>query len=113
MKGKIIWMPHAGHFIRGERCQFRLNTYVNGYIVSTVGEFVSSIKPTDAPFQNIGSNRLYETMVFHAKRSEHKCCPYRAMTGTDLDSAGYNEADAACKGHLEMVKKWSRKRVRP
>ena len=31
-------MPHAGHFILGRECQFRLNTYVGKYIVSTVGE---------------------------------------------------------------------------
>ncbi len=34
-----IWMPHAGHLCVGDRCKFHLNTYVNGYIVSTVGEY--------------------------------------------------------------------------
>lgn len=34
-----IWQPHAGHFIGGRYCKFFLNTYVNGYIVSTVGEY--------------------------------------------------------------------------
>jgi|TARA_Y100000310_G_scaffold103241_1_gene101550 hypothetical protein len=33
-----IWMPHAGHFILGHNCRFRLCTYVGKYIVSTVGE---------------------------------------------------------------------------
>ena len=39
---KWIWMGHAGHFILGHKCRFHLSTYVNGYIVSTVGEYVLS-----------------------------------------------------------------------
>ena len=39
-KNKWIWMPHAGHFLLGNKCQFRLNTYVGKYIVSTVGEYL-------------------------------------------------------------------------
>lgn len=31
-------MPHAGHLCVGHMCRFHLNTYVNGYIISTVGE---------------------------------------------------------------------------
>ena len=34
-----IWMPHAGHLCVGHMCRFHLNTYVNGHIVSTVGEY--------------------------------------------------------------------------
>ena len=34
-----IWMPHPGHFIGASNCKFIMNTYVNGYIVSTVGEY--------------------------------------------------------------------------
>ena len=37
-KADWIWMPHAGHFCAAHRCRFHLNTCVNGYIVSTVGE---------------------------------------------------------------------------
>lgn len=33
-----VWMPHPGHFICSNDCRYKLNTYVNGYIVSTVGE---------------------------------------------------------------------------
>jgi len=38
-KADWIWMPHAGHLCVGHMCRFRLNTFVNGYIVSTVGEY--------------------------------------------------------------------------
>mgnify|MGYP001573416035 FL=1 len=37
---KQTWMPHAGHLIVGQHCRFRLNTHVNGYIISTVGEYM-------------------------------------------------------------------------
>ena len=39
MKHDWIWMPHAGHLCVSRWCRFHLNTYVNGYIVSTVGEY--------------------------------------------------------------------------
>ena len=32
-------MPHPGHLIISSMCEFVLNTYVGGYIVSTVGEY--------------------------------------------------------------------------
>lgn len=34
-----VWMPCAGHFICARYCRYHLNTYVNGYIVSTIGEY--------------------------------------------------------------------------
>lgn len=124
-------MPHAGHFVCGRDCSFHLNTYVNGYIVSTVGEYqpstvfeevkmkvngkmvthdVHRARREDDPPAEIGHKRLYETMVFAGKRSTEKCCPYVAKRWKDLDFAGYNDAGAAYQGHLKMVKKWSTKR---
>ena len=38
MASEWLWMPHTAHFICGKECQFHLATYVNGVIVSTVGE---------------------------------------------------------------------------
>jgi len=37
-KENWIWMPHPAHFIAGDKCRFKLATYVGKYIVSTVGE---------------------------------------------------------------------------
>lgn len=124
---EAIWMPHAGHFILGNQCQFRLNTYVNGYIISTVGEYVpdepvrrifresrkrrldlrGDAERAEFGFEEIGCDRLYETMVFKAKRSTHQCCPYEMDNGSELDFQGYNDAPAAYQGHLAMIKKWS------
>ena len=98
-----LWMPHPGHFICAYDCRFRLNTYVNGFIVSTVGELVLNGK-----IEEIGSGRLYETMVFKAKKSTHICCPYEAVFSGDneIDFDGYNTPEEAYEGHLNMCEKW-------
>jgi len=112
VNNNIIWMPHAGHFICSSRCQFRLNTYVNGYIISTVGEYVPSTRTysdeADDKFEKIGFDRLYETMVFKAKKSNFKCCPYEMVDPTGIEMAGYNEASDAYKGHLKLVNKYAK-----
>lgn len=38
-----VFMPHAGHLCISHMCRFHLNTYVNGFIVSTVGEYLPPI----------------------------------------------------------------------
>ena len=123
-----VWMPHAGHLIVGNDCRFHLNTYVNGYIVSTVGEYVpdkpvrdilrrrrgtetnliGDAEKAEFGFEEIGLNRLYETMVFKAKPSGDRCCPWMAADWGGVDSDGYNEAGDAYEGHLAMVEKWDR-----
>jgi hypothetical protein len=124
-----IWMPHAGHFICGSQCRFRLNTYVNGYIVSTVGEYVpdsavrailrasrgrktdlrGDAEEADFGFEDIGVDRKYETMVFKGHKSKHTCCPYEMVSGENIDFAGYNDPGEAYKGHMKMIRKWSKK----
>lgn len=134
-KEKWIWMPHAGHFICGNDCRFVLNTYVGKYIASTVGELwadsrVREIKADcrkikivgmgdswDADymkkigFDEIGFGRMYETMVFHARRADKEdgCCPWRMKSGHELDFKGYNDAEEARKGHQKLCEKWSKK----
>ena len=132
-KQNWIWMPHAGHFILGSECRFRLNTYVGKYIVSTVGEYFpdSEIREIKANtrkielegigdnrkadyfkkigYEEIGLGRKYETMVFKAKRSNFGCCSYEMISGRDLDMAGYNNPDKAYRGHFKLCKKWSKK----
>lgn len=137
-KSKWIWMPHAGHFICGKDCEFHLNTYVGKYIVSTVGELwpekvvreihaeVHDKKWWEENKQKLGDNfnyaymkkfgfmeigwgRLYETMVFRAKKSDHVCCPWRMISGEDLEANSYNKPEEAFKGHYAMCEKWSKK----
>lgn len=131
-----VFMPHAGHFILGNNCQFKLNTYVGKYIVSTVGELwgerqvreihaeaydpewlkenkhllgdtFNSAYMKKFGFQDLGANRKYETMVFEAKKSELRCCPYRIIVSKEVDFAGYDTSDDAYEGHLTLCEKWS------
>lgn len=127
-KDKWIWIPHAGHLCIGHLCRFKLNTYVGKYIVSTVGEYIPDnevidiIKPEfkhlrgdekEHAFirkyqaEEIGCDRKFETMVFEARKSKHKCCPYEIMVEKEVDMNGYNSAEDAYNGHLKMCKKWS------
>ena len=128
-KENWIWMPHAGHFCCADRCEFKLNTYVGKYIVSTVGEYrpdsdvikicypeLSHLKGEVLKYkyineyscEDIGANRKFETMVFKAIKSGYKCCPYK-IVGIELDFKGYDLAKEACQGHLKLCKKWSAK----
>ena len=120
-----VWMGHPGHFIGGSDCRYHLNTYVNGYIVSTVGEYCPSTvyergtfraRRGDDPPEPLGSGKesLYETVVFEATRREpddmdagfKSCCPWFQASGDCLDSRRYATADDAAAGHAEMLEKW-------
>ena len=126
-------MPHAGHFIMGNYCRFVLNTYVGGYIVSTVGELSRGIHAQvydpkwwaenkdliGDPFDNaymqkfgymeIGLERKFETMVFEAQKSKDKCCPHSINVGKSVDSDAYNTNEEAMAGHYKLCNKWSKK----
>lgn len=108
-KDKWVWMPHAGHFICGSRCLFKLNTRVGKYIISTVGELRDIRNNEDIGFEEIGCDRKYETMVFKATKAKDKCCPYRMKKPSALDFEGYNDPGKAYKGHLKMCLKWAKK----
>lgn len=134
MKHPETWMPHAAHFICGRSCAFHLATHVNGYIISTVGEYHPSTsrdargdlrmapgggilarRDGEKP-EEIGAGRLYETMVFRARKMEwaevtkpeDRCCPYEIVSGDNIDFAPYNHPGDAYAGHLKLVKKYAR-----
>lgn len=133
-KENWIWMPHAAHFICGHQCRFKLATYVGKYIVSTVGELVpdSQVREIEAKckgvvlegigeereidwfkkcgYSQIGYDRTYETMVFKARKSKHKCCPYEIESGNEIDFIGCNDSEEAFKNHYKLCKRWSRKK---
>jgi hypothetical protein len=131
---KIRWFGHAGHFICAPWCRFHLCTQVGEFLISTVGEYVP-----DAPvreimaqsrgiklegrgdarladymnkrgFEQVGCDRLYETMVFRAGRpcdAEGCNCGLPSASGEELDFGGYNDAKSATEGHYKMIEKWS------
>lgn len=133
-----VWMGHPAHLIISSRCRFHLATYVGGYIVSTVGEYLPEERAREIiaqqdgvvlegqgdarladymkkiGFVEVGYKRKYETMVFKAGPSdEHPCCPYAVTDWGELDMRGYNEASDAHQGHLEMCTEWAAYEVQP
>lgn len=134
-----IWMPHPGHYSRSHECRFHLNTYTNGYIISTVGELwppdnereiiaksrgitlrgIGDARASDymkkIGFHDVGFNRQYETMVFHAQRNlsaDTQCCPYIVANHSEIQVRGYNTAMDAYRGHLALCTKYGAKVIR-
>lgn len=135
-----IWMPHPGHFICARQCKYHLNTYVNGYIVSTIGELWPELPVRiihaqifdeswfaknkhlkgdyfdDAYFKHFGYHEIgvdtkYETMVFKAKKDKSKCCPWIVSSWKELECARYYNPDNATEGHYAMCHKWQLDRI--
>ena len=100
-----IWMPYAGHLCVSNKCRFHLNTYVGKFIVSTVGEYYNR----DDKMETLGCGKdsYYETMVFKAVKSKHKCCPYEALITKEYEQIRYATAEDAYKGHLKLCNQYS------
>lgn len=136
-KSRWVWMPHAGHFILGDKCRFHLNTYVGKYIVSTIGElwndeqvrrihaeihnpewysknsqlrgdYFDSAYFKEFGFEALGLRHKYETMVFRARKSSHKCCPYEIVVEKNYEEEWYDTDEEAMAGHMKLCKKWSK-----
>jgi hypothetical protein len=58
-------------------------------------------------YEEVGCERLYETMVFKAKKANQVCCPYVMSNAMELDCDGYVTPESATRGHMDMCKKWS------
>ncbi len=114
--------PWPGHFIGASECRFFRTTDVNGYRVSTVGDYrpgetVNKILrlPADAPVP-IGYRRLYETMVFplHETATMECCDEHRDVPAVadwaGCGFAGYQTEAEAIAGHEVMVLQFT---VRP
>jgi hypothetical protein len=98
---KIEWFGEPGHFCAADACVFHLHTHVNGkWCVSTVGEWYPRGTPRQANRgpETIGSDRLYETMVFRVIGKD--------IDLSELEMAPYNDREAAQKGHMALVEKY-------
>lgn len=102
-----IWMPHPGHFSGAYDCQFRLCTFVNGFIISTIGEY-----HPDRPKHTLGTGDrdYYETMVFRAVKSKNDACgcEYRIDSGLELACKRYSTGKKAKNGHMDFCLKCDR-----
>ncbi len=91
----------AGHFICAHDCWFRRNTLLEyndiKIVVSTVGLMKTAISKD---FEEIGLDRYYETMVFHAKREQDRYWDADVTRRIDFDSPwAISEVDADDKAN--------------
>jgi len=105
------WYGFPGHYNRAQWCLFHLCTKVGNVIVSTVGEM---IPPGESVHQEIGPDRFFETMVFNT--SEERCIDPECKCGMpvisdfrELAFQGYNTAEDAHQGHMEICQQWAAK----
>ena len=115
---EIKWFGSVGHFCCGQWCRFHLTTLVNGFLISTIGEYVhprhsngSEAKEAawlkdNWPGEEIGYGRKYETMVFKAGEPCSCGCGLPKIDGSDIDAQGYNTAKEATEGHMSLVEKY-------
>jgi hypothetical protein len=105
----------VGHFIMGHKCMYRRNTLVSGdnisVVVSTVGNMVIDDK---RGVDEVGLNRIYETMVFVSKfeNGYHEADVTKEVSNTtsnwclskeELRDDSDNQADAMHDNMVEEV----------
>jgi hypothetical protein len=97
------YLGRPGHFIAADNCRFRLHTHVNGFCVSTVGDYWPPMLPgRPAPTEpsQIGYKRLYETMVFPLGENDEP------SDWSGLEMRAYNSAEDAEAGHESMLRQY-------
>lgn len=95
-------------------------TQVGEYLVSTVGKYVhprqsNASEESDYEFirknpngEEIGCGRFYETMVFRAGKpcmAKGCGCGLPSISGSELESDGYNDMKSATEGHRALCNK--------
>lgn len=104
----------AGHFIGGHDCRWHRHTEINGYRISSVGDYY---RHGCDERQTLGAapDSFFETMVFRLGKGQsanNEGCGCRAVADwTALDCVRYATAGDAQKGHEKMVAKYARKRA--
>lgn len=105
----VVYRGWAGHFICANRCRFRLNTLVSlgdvKIVVSTVG-LMESGRDAEKGFEQIGWQRYFETMAFHADPNS-EFLDADVSRQVDFESPwAYDTLDseaAANAGHVRVV----------
>ena len=118
---KWRWLGEAAHFCCGRWCRFHLATVIGPYLVSTVGNYVhprhsGGSEATEARWiaahpdgDEIGVDRLYETMVFKVTEGECECgCGQPNFDAANVDFYSYNTRKDAAAGHMAMCHKWAK-----
>jgi hypothetical protein len=109
---EIIWHGQAGHFVCWRRCVWHLCTEVNGYVISTLGEFFP-----DMHHDNLGEmepmgltpNEMYESMVFEVMGHCHCGCGHPTISGSELVTQRYKTPLEARLGHMALIEEYKNK----
>lgn len=105
----MIWYGNAGHLCVSRKCEFHLCTEVNGYVVSTVGEYYPN--GINMPMEPVGlmPKELYETMIFEFSGSRCKCGCGLPDTGRSLCMDRYATPKEANEGHIRYCEEYAKK----
>jgi hypothetical protein len=100
----------AGHFICAPDCNFRRHTQVNGYRISTVGNYYYLGKRKTI---GAGEDHFFETYVFKTTDKpvdgNEGCGCMEVAEWSEIDGERYATAGEAQAGHERYVKKYMRK----
>lgn len=99
------WYGFACHFFGGRNCGYHLATRIGKYLISTVGAYRPK---SDGKEEEVGINRLFETMVFECGGDDQDGNP-RVASWSEIDGDGYNDSREAEIGHYKTCWKYQDK----
>lgn len=108
---KMIWYGNGGHFCGLPECQFHLCTEVNGYLISTVGEYYPDgyKKGRGMVELTLAKDSFYETMVFHMTGSRCGCgCGLPDVNLSAIEQINYKTPKEANENHIKLCRKYQR-----
>lgn len=105
--------PRASHFIGSESCSFGMTTVVNGYIVSSVGDYRSAAYGGERQTLGAGDDDFYETYIFKpGGYCEIEGCHCggipRPVTWTEIDGKRFATESECRDGHAAFVEKYAK-----
>lgn len=109
---EIVWHGQAGHFVGWRDCQWHLCTEVNGYIISTLGEYIPNRQRNtvgQAMPLGLSPDDLYESMIFEVGGHCPCGCGHPTQSGSSLDMNRYKTPLEARLGHMKLVEEYSKK----
>ena len=105
---KVVWQGHAAHFVGAPDCMFHPATRVGKFLVSTVGDYRPRHTMFGGKATEVGYERFFETMVFHAEPVTGCNC-WEPADFTELEMRGYKTHDEATAGHMAMIEEYKNK----
>jgi len=103
------WFGRAAHHCEAHNCRYHLTTTVGPWCISTIGNLRRTME--DAP-EAVGSDRLFETMVFRFRTCrEPRCrCDHAPdIQLMELEMLPANDARTARQNHYAACKRWSKR----